>query len=54
VAIEGNLGNYHFGVGMAQSVIAVGIALAAVGAVLGGYRLLSPPGWRRIGATRHG
>ncbi|MGB6455026.1 MAG: iron ABC transporter permease, partial [Streptosporangiaceae bacterium] len=51
VAIEDNLSNYHFGVGMAQSVLAVGIALAAVGIALGGYRLLAPAGWRRIGAA---
>ena len=31
IAIEDNLGNYHFGVGMAQAVLAVAIALAAVG-----------------------
>ncbi len=30
IAIEDNLSNYHFGVGMAQAVLAVGIALAAV------------------------
>ena len=41
IAIEDNLSNYHFGVGMAQSVLAVAIALAAVGAILGGYRLLA-------------
>jgi hypothetical protein len=29
----------------------VAIALAAVGVVLGGYRLLAPAGWRRIGST---
>jgi iron(III) transport system permease protein len=51
IAIEDNLSNYHFGVGMAQSVLAVAIALAAVGVVLGGYRLLAPAGWRRIGST---
>jgi iron(III) transport system permease protein len=39
-----------FGVGMAQAVLAVAVALAAVGAVLGGYRLLAPAGWRRIGS----
>jgi iron(III) transport system permease protein len=54
VAIEGNLSNYHFGVGMAQSVLAVAIALVAVGLVLGGYRLLAPAGWRRIGAATRG
>jgi len=54
VAIEDNLSNYHFGVGMAQSVLAVAIALAAVAAVFGGYRLLAPAGWRRIGETTRG
>jgi len=49
VDIQTNLGNYHFGVGMAQAVVAAFIALAAVGVVLGGYRLLAPTGWRRIG-----
>ncbi len=54
VAIEGNLSNYHFGVGMAQSVLAVFIAFAVVAIVLGGYRLLAPAGWRRIGGTIRG
>ncbi len=54
VAIEDNLANYHFGVGMAQSVLAVGIALAAVALVLGGYRLAAPAGWRRIGGASRG
>ena len=54
VAIEDNLSNYHFGVGMAQSVLAVAIALAAVALVLGGYRLVAPAGWRRIGETTRG
>jgi iron(III) transport system permease protein len=54
VAIEDNLSNYHFGVGMAQSVVAVAIALAAVAAVFGGYRLLAPAGWRRIGGATRG
>jgi ABC-type spermidine/putrescine transport system permease subunit II/ABC-type Fe3+ transport system substrate-binding protein len=54
IAIEDNLSTYHFGVGMAQSVLAVAIALAAVGVVLGGYRLLAPAGWRRIGGAVRG
>ena len=54
VAIEDNLSNYHFGVGMAQAVLAVFIAFAAVALVLGGYRLLAPAGWRRIGGTIRG
>jgi iron(III) transport system permease protein len=54
IAIEDNLSTYHFGVGMAQSVLAVAIALAAVGVVFGGYRLLAPAGWRRIGGAVRG
>ncbi len=54
IAIQDNLSVYHFGIGMAQSVLAVGIALAAVGLVLGGYRLLAPHGWRRIGGVTRG
>jgi iron(III) transport system permease protein len=54
IAIEDNLSNYHFGIGMAQSVLAVAIALAAVGTVLGCYRLLAPAGWRRIGGAVRG
>jgi iron(III) transport system permease protein len=51
VAINDNLSNYHFGVGMAQSVVAVVIALAMVGLVLLVYRVLAPRGWRRIGGA---
>jgi iron(III) transport system permease protein len=54
VAINDNLSNYHFGVGMAQAVLAVGLAFAAVGLVLGGYRLIAPTGWRRIGGASRG
>jgi iron(III) transport system permease protein len=54
IAIENNLSNYHFGVGMAQAVFAVAIALAAVLVVLGGYRLIAPAGWRRIGGASRG
>ncbi len=54
VAIQDNLGNYHFGVGMAQAVLAVAVAFAVVMVVLGGYRLLTPVGWRRIGDGARG
>jgi iron(III) transport system permease protein len=54
IAIEDNLSNYHFGGGMAQAVLAVFIAFAAVAIVLGGYSLLAPAGWRRIGRTVRG
>ncbi len=51
VAIEDNLSNYHFGIGTAQSVFAVLLALLVVVCVTGAYRLLAPRGWRRIGAA---
>ncbi|HEY6497689.1 MAG TPA: ABC transporter permease subunit [Trebonia sp.] len=54
ISIEDNLSNYHFGVGMAQSVLAVFIAFAVVGIALGAYRLFAPAGWRRIGGTVRG
>jgi iron(III) transport system permease protein len=54
IAIEDNLSNYHFGVGMAQSVFGVAVALAVVGVVFAAYRLLAPTGWRRIGGTTRG
>jgi len=53
VAINDNLSNYHFGVGMAQSVVAVMIALVMVGLVLGVYRVATPRGWRHLGGA-HG
>jgi len=54
VAINLNLAGYHFGLGLAQAVISVGIALGIVCVVLFLYRLLAPKGWRRIGATTRG
>jgi iron(III) transport system permease protein len=54
VAINLNLAGYHFGLGLAQAVISVGIALGLVCLVLLLYRLLAPKGWRRIGATIRG
>ena len=49
VAIEDNLGNYHFGIGTAQAVVAVGLAFAVVGLALGIFRLVAPDGWRHVG-----
>ena len=54
IAVEDNLSNYHYGIGMAQAVLAVFTAFAVVGLVLGAYRLLAPAGWRRIGGTVRG
>ncbi len=53
VAIESNLGNYHFGLGLAQAVTAVVCAFIVVGGVLGIYRVLAPRGWRRLGEASH-
>ena len=39
---------------MAPAVLAVFIAFAVVGIVLGAYRLLAQAGWRRIGGTVRG
>ncbi len=54
VAINLNIAGYHFGLGLAQAVLSVGIALGLVSLVLLGYRLLAPKGWRRIGSTTRG
>jgi iron(III) transport system permease protein len=54
VAIEDNLGNYHFGIGIAQAVVSVGLAFLAIAVVLGAYRILTPKGWRRLGAISRG
>jgi iron(III) transport system permease protein len=54
ISIEDNLSNYHYGVGMAQAVLASAIAFAVVGLALGIYRLFAPAGWRRIGGTVRG
>jgi iron(III) transport system permease protein len=47
IAIEDNLSNYHYGVGMAQAVFSVFCAFLCVAIVLGAYRLFAPAGWRR-------
>jgi iron(III) transport system permease protein len=54
VAIQDNLSNYHFGIGMAQAVLSAVLAFLIVGLVLGLYRLLAPLGWRRIGSVSRG
>jgi len=54
VAINLNIAGYHFGLGLAQAVIGVAIALCVVSFVLLAYRLFAPRGWRRIGSTLRG
>ncbi len=49
-----NDATYHYSLAMAETVSASAIAFLAVGVVLGGYRLLAPAGWRRIGGSARG
>ncbi len=51
VGITKALANYDFGGGTAMEVIAILFALIVVAVVWGLFRLLTPPGWRRIGET---
>ncbi len=51
VAIERRLSAYDFAGGTAMEVVAVLTALAVTGLVLGLYRLLTPRGWRNVGAA---
>jgi len=51
VAISRRLEAYDFAGGTAMEVVAVIGALAVTALVLGGYRLLAPAGWRRVGAA---
>jgi len=51
IAIQNNLGNYHFGLGMAQAVVATLVAFAVVGGVFLAYRIFIPRGWQRIGGS---
>ena len=51
VGITKALANYDFGGGTAMEVIAILLALAVVALVWALFRLLTPPGWRRIGET---
>jgi iron(III) transport system permease protein len=52
VGITKALANYDFGGGTAMEVSAVVLALAVVAVAFGGFHLLAPAGWRRIGRTR--
>ena len=52
VALTHALALNSYGPGTAMSVASVVFALAVVGVVLMAYRLLTPKGWRQVGATR--
>lgn len=51
VGITKALAAYDYGGGTAMEVVAIVFALAVVGVVWGLFRLLTPPGWRRMGGT---
>ncbi|HET9691281.1 MAG TPA: hypothetical protein VFP61_09010, partial [Acidimicrobiales bacterium] len=52
VGIEKALANYDFGGGTATEVLAIVFALLVVAVAWGGYRLVAPVGWRRLGTAR--
>ena len=52
VAINSWLGDYHYDIGTAMTVLALGMCFAVIALVLGGFRLLAPKGWRRMGGWR--
>lgn len=52
VAIDNWDNNYHPEVGAAMTVVALLACFLVIGLVLGGFRLLAPKGWRRIGGWR--
>jgi iron(III) transport system permease protein len=54
VGIENLLGDYHYDVGTAMTVMAVGEMFAVIGVVLLAFRLLAPRGWQRIGGAVRG
>lgn len=52
VGITTALAKYDFGGGTAMEVLAILSALAVVAVVYGGFRLVAPLGWRRLGVAR--
>ena len=52
VAIDNWLGNYHYDIGAAMTVVALAANFLVIAMVLGGFRLLAPKGWRRMGGWR--
>jgi iron(III) transport system permease protein len=52
VAIDNWIGNYHPDIGAAMTVVALGACFLVIGLVLGGFRVLAPKGWRRLGGWR--
>jgi iron(III) transport system permease protein len=52
VAIDGWVSNYHYDIGTAMTVLALGLVFVVIAAVAGGFRLLAPRGWQRVGGWR--
>jgi iron(III) transport system permease protein len=54
VGIQNLLGNYHYDVGTAMTVVAVGEMFAVIALLLVAFRLFAPAGWQRVGTTIRG
>jgi iron(III) transport system permease protein len=52
VAINSWLSNYHYDIGTAMTVVALLANFLVIALVLGGFRLLAPKGWQRMGGWR--
>ncbi len=52
VAIDSWVSNYHYDIGTAMTVLALGLVFVVIAAVAGGFRLLAPRGWQRVGGWR--
>jgi iron(III) transport system permease protein len=49
VAINSWVSNYHYDIGTAMTVLALLLVFAVIAVVSGGFRLLAPRGWQRVG-----
>lgn len=49
VAINSWLSNYYYQIGTAMTVLALLLVFAVIAVVSGGFRLLAPRGWQRVG-----
>ncbi len=49
VAINSWVSNYHYDIGTAMTVLALLLVFAVIALVSGGFRLLAPRGWQRVG-----
>ncbi len=52
VAINSWVSNYHYDIGTAMTVLALLLVFVVIALVSGGFRLLAPRGWQRVGGWR--